>query len=67
MLRMIHTQHGAYVGCAVFAYGTAKDRKKAIKSMKGELGACMCQLDWLCLIRCRGDAWQGYDADLPQC
>ena len=41
MLRMIHTQHGAYVGCAVFAYGTAKDRKKAIKSMKGESGPCM--------------------------
>ena len=37
MLRMIHTQHGAYVGCAIFAYGTPKDRKKAIKSMKGEL------------------------------
>ena len=35
VLRIIHTQHGAYVGCAVFAYGTAKDRKKAIKSMKG--------------------------------
>ena len=45
VLRMIHTQHGAYVGCAVFAYGTAKDRKKAIKSMKGKPRA-MDVLNW---------------------
>ena len=35
LLRMIHTQQGAYAGCCVFRHGTAKDRKKAVKAMKG--------------------------------
>lgn len=35
LLRMVHTRHGAYVGCAVMSYGTPKDRKKAVKAMKG--------------------------------
>ena len=37
LLRMIHTQQGAYVGCCVFRHGTPRDRKKAIKAMKGAL------------------------------
>ena len=36
LLRLVHTRYGAYIGCAVLAYGTPKDRKKAIKAMKGE-------------------------------
>ena len=35
LLRMIHTQPGAYAACALFTHGTAKDRKKAVKAMKG--------------------------------
>ena len=35
LMRMVHTRHGAYVGCAVLAYGSPKDRKKAVKAMKG--------------------------------
>lgn len=42
LLRMVHTRHGAYVGCAVLTYGTPKDRKKAIKAMKGMLLQCVC-------------------------
>ena len=35
LLRMVHTRHGAYAACAVMSYGSPKDRKKAIKAMKG--------------------------------
>ena len=35
LLRMVHTRHGALVACYVLAFGTAKDRKKAVKAMKG--------------------------------
>ena len=44
LLRMIHTQPGAYVGCAVFTHGTAKDRKKAVKAMKGACFIHSCDL-----------------------
>ena len=35
MLHMVHSHAGADVACRVFALGTAKQRKKAIKAMKG--------------------------------
>lgn len=35
LLRCVHTHAGAAVACSVIAYGTPKDRKKAVKSMKG--------------------------------
>ena len=35
LLRMIHTRDGAQAGCAVMAYGSPKDRKKALKALKG--------------------------------
>lgn len=38
LLRCVHTHAGAAVACCVIAYGTAKDRKKAVKGMKG---ACL--------------------------
>ena len=37
LLRMVHTRHGALVACYVLAFGTAKDRKKAVKAMKGAI------------------------------
>ena len=36
LLRMAHTHDGAAAACAVLAYGTAKDRKQAVKAMQGE-------------------------------
>ena len=44
LLRMVHTRHGALVACYVLAFGTAKDRKKAVKAMKGANPhrACAC-------------------------
>lgn len=35
LLRMAHTRDGATAACAVLAYGTAKDRKQAVKAMQG--------------------------------
>ncbi len=37
LLHMVHTRAGAQAACAVLAYGTAKDRKKAVKAMKGHV------------------------------
>lgn len=39
LLRMVHTRHGALVACYVLAFGTARDRKKAVKAMKGAIPA----------------------------
>jgi pumilio homology domain family member 6 len=36
LLRMAHTHDGAAAACAVLAYGTAKDRKQAVKAMQGK-------------------------------
>ncbi len=36
LLRMAHTYDGAAAACAVLGYGTAKDRKQAVKAMQGE-------------------------------
>lgn len=37
LLRMAHTRDGATAACAVLAYGTAKDRKQAVKAMQGHV------------------------------
>lgn len=34
-LKMVHTADGAAACCAAFCYGTARDRKRLIKGMKG--------------------------------
>jgi hypothetical protein len=34
LLHMVHTRDGVAAACAVLAYGTAKDRKKAVRAMK---------------------------------
>ncbi|KAL0032330.1 hypothetical protein WJX79_005648 [Trebouxia sp. C0005] len=36
LVRLVHTKEGAQVACAVITYGTAKDRKKAIKGLAGQ-------------------------------
>ncbi len=36
LVRLVHTKDGAQVACAVITYGTAKDRKKAIKGLAGQ-------------------------------
>ena len=37
ILHMVHSHAGAHVACRVLALGTAKQRKKVIKAMKGKL------------------------------
>ncbi|KAK9810029.1 hypothetical protein WJX72_003629 [[Myrmecia] bisecta] len=64
LLRMVHTREGAKAACAVIAYGGAKERKKAIKAMKGHvkvmsehewghsaLIACLSRVDDTALLR----------------
>jgi hypothetical protein len=36
LLKMVHTHDGAAVVCALLGYGTAKDRKRIVKALKGE-------------------------------
>ena len=36
VLKMVHTHDGAAAACMIIAYGSAKDRKRMIKAMKGE-------------------------------
>ena len=38
VLKMVHTHEGAAVGCMLLAYGSAKDRKRLVKAMKGVIG-----------------------------
>ncbi|PRW61613.1 pumilio-like protein 24 [Chlorella sorokiniana] len=45
LLHMVHTKDGAKAACMTLAYGTAKDRKKALKCMKGHVGA-MARDEW---------------------
>jgi pumilio family protein 6 len=45
LMRMVHTRDGAAAACAVLALGTAKDRKKAVKAMKGHVGT-MARDEW---------------------
>lgn len=42
LLRMAHTREGAGAACAVLAYGTAKDRKQAVKAMQGASARRFC-------------------------
>ncbi|KAK9786572.1 hypothetical protein WJX73_000347 [Symbiochloris irregularis] len=49
LLRMVHTRHGAHVGCAVLAYGSPKDRKKAVKALKGHVKT-MATDDWAHIV-----------------
>mmetsp|Transcript_35571 Transcript_35571/g.78981 ORF Transcript_35571/g.78981 Transcript_35571/m.78981 type:complete len:822 (-) Transcript_35571:289-2754(-) len=35
VLKMVHTHDGAAVACMLFAYGSARDRKRLLKAMKG--------------------------------
>lgn len=37
MLKMVHTHDGAAAACMAIAYGSAKDRKRLLKGMKGGL------------------------------
>lgn len=41
MLHMMHTHQGAAAACMVMSYGTPKDRKKALKAMKGHVMAAV--------------------------
>ena len=36
VLQLVHTHEGAAVVCMLLAYGTARDRKRLVKAMKGE-------------------------------
>ena len=44
ILHMVHSHAGAHVACRVLALGTAKQRKKVIKAMKGELSCSLLHL-----------------------
>ena len=37
LLRMVHTREGAQLACHIISYGSAKDRKKAVKAMTGQV------------------------------
>ncbi len=54
LLRMAHTRDGAAAASMVLAYGTAKDRKAAVKAMNGDFWADMASHP-LCMyhLRCR--------------
>ena len=49
ILHMVHSHAGAQVACHVLAVGTAKQRKKVIKAMKGELSCPLLYLPLGCL------------------
>ena len=49
ILHMVHSHAGAHVACRVLALGTAKQRKKVIKAMKGELFCSFLHLFFSCL------------------
>ena len=57
LLHMVHSHAGAHVACRVLALGTAKQRKKVIKAMKGELSAPTCIYSSPCLSRLGGHSW----------
>jgi pumilio family protein 6 len=41
MMHMLHTRHGATASCMIFAYGTSKTRKKALKALKGHISTAV--------------------------
>jgi hypothetical protein len=45
LLHMIHTRHGARAACAALAYGTPRDRKRAVRAFKGHVLASACD-EW---------------------
>ncbi|KAL4527235.1 hypothetical protein Ndes2437A_g02409 [Nannochloris sp. 'desiccata'] len=45
LLHMLHTHQGCAAACMVLAYGTAKDRKKGVRALKGHVSAAV-QDDW---------------------
>jgi pumilio family protein 6 len=51
LLHMIHTHEGVEAACMVLAYGSAKDRKKAIKAFKGHVMAAVLD-EWGYLAVC---------------
>ncbi len=51
LLHMIHTHEGVEAACMVLAYGSAKDRKKAIKAFKGHVHAAVMD-EWGYLAVC---------------
>ena len=53
LLHMAHTRDGATAACAVFAYGSARDRKKAVRALKGHV-LDMARDEWghLVLLTC---------------
>jgi pumilio homology domain family member 6 len=51
LLHMIHTHEGVEAACMVLAYGSAKDRKKAIKAFKGHVQAAVMD-EWGYLAVC---------------
>jgi pumilio family protein 6 len=51
LLHMIHTHEGTEAACMVLAYGSAKDRKKAIKAFKGHVAAAVTD-EWGYLAVC---------------
>lgn len=51
LLHMIHTHEGVEAACMVLAYGSAKDRKKAIKAFKGHVQAAVSD-EWGYLAVC---------------
>lgn len=51
LLHMIHTHEGVEAACMVLAYGSAKDRKKAIKACKGHVMAAVTD-EWGYLAIC---------------
>ena len=55
LLHMAHTRDGATAACAVFAYGSARDRKKAVRALKGHV-LDMARDEWghLVLLTCLG-------------
>lgn len=36
VLKMVHTHDGAAAACMLVCYGSARDRKRLVKAMKGE-------------------------------
>ena len=51
LLHMIHTHEGVEAACMVLAYGSAKDRKKAVRAFKGHVGAAVVD-EWGYLAVC---------------
>ncbi len=49
IMHVVHSHAGAYVACRVLALGTAKQRKKVIKAMKGTAASHSLRTNRFCL------------------